>query len=323
MDGGMRRQDRNRESRERSRSVDLPVVALAAFLASAAALAPGTRGTLLAFILGLPLVLFLPGYAILAALFPRRGTAADQSNQTPPLGPALRFGLALPVSLALVPLVIGPLAWTRWGIDTTPVVVVLAGITMLGTAVAHLRRQGDANPRRHRKQRIPRLRGAERSETVVAVFLIGSIVLAATTLVIAIGMPPTGDGTAGIYLGTTTEDGDVVAGDYPREFTAGDAESLVIGVENDRPTSASYWVVVAVEVLDEDGQAVIERDELDRFATGDLEPGERWHHEHDVAPDRTGENLRLVYLLFEDEPPEDPDTEEADDWVWLTVAVEG
>jgi uncharacterized membrane protein len=66
-------------------------------------------------ILGLPLMLFLPGYALIATLFPRKGDL-DGIERI-----ALSFGL----SIAITPLLGLGLNYTPFGIRLTPILIVI------------------------------------------------------------------------------------------------------------------------------------------------------------------------------------------------------
>ncbi|MDD1760072.1 MAG: DUF1616 domain-containing protein, partial [Methanothrix sp.] len=81
--------------------------------------------------LGLLMVLFLPGYTLIAALFPQKKDLDGIERL------ALSFGL----SIAVVPLIGLGLNYTPWGIRLTPVVISLALFTLAMTAIARWRRQ--------------------------------------------------------------------------------------------------------------------------------------------------------------------------------------
>jgi len=83
-------------------------------------------------ILGLLLVLFLPGYSLIAALFPRK----DDLDGIERI--ALSFGL----SIAVVPLLGLALNYTPFGIRLVPVLVVLSMFTVSIAVVAGVRRLG-------------------------------------------------------------------------------------------------------------------------------------------------------------------------------------
>ena len=80
--------------------------------------------------LGLLMVLFVPGYTLIAALFPKMGDLEGIERT------ALSFGL----SIAVVPLIGLGLNYTPWGIRLIPVVVSLAIFTMAMAAAAYWRR---------------------------------------------------------------------------------------------------------------------------------------------------------------------------------------
>ncbi len=80
-------------------------------------------------ILGLPLVLFLPGYSLIAALFPRK----DDLDGIERI--ALSFGL----SIAVVPLLGLALNYTPFGIRLSPVFTLLSVFTISLAISAYVR----------------------------------------------------------------------------------------------------------------------------------------------------------------------------------------
>ena len=81
-------------------------------------------------LLGLLLVLFLPGYSLIAALFPKR----DDLDGIERI--ALSFGL----SIAVVPLLGLALNYTPFGIRLVPILIVLSMFTISLAVVACVRR---------------------------------------------------------------------------------------------------------------------------------------------------------------------------------------
>ena len=305
-------------------SIDLHAVLAVTLIGTAAAFLPVTRGTIIAYVFGLFLVLFVPGYVIIAALYPDSPRHGSLDNRT-------RIGLAIPVSLALIPLVIGPLAWTRWGISTGSVVLTLSMVSLGAITIAHLRRRRRPEGERF-EMIVPDWQGrvfpdesSDRYRTAAVLFLTFSLVVAAGTLTFALAMPPSPDGTTQFYIGSMGEDGEVVAGDYPRTFDAGVAENVVVGIQNDHPDTMDYTVVVVIEEIDPDASelTVTDRDEIDRLEPGEIVAGDDWIHEHELAIDRTGSNLRVVYLLYVEPPPAEPDPETAEEYLYLNIEVVG
>ncbi|MCK4735168.1 MAG: DUF1616 domain-containing protein, partial [Methanophagales archaeon] len=81
-------------------------------------------------ILGLPLVLFLPGYSLIATLFPRKDDL-DAIERV-----ALSFGL----SIAITPLLGLALNYTPFGIRLLPILIVLSVFTISLALGAYVRR---------------------------------------------------------------------------------------------------------------------------------------------------------------------------------------
>ena len=126
----------------RSRSWDLAAV-LALAAAAAAAVVVGTGGSVLRLALTLPLVFFLPGYALSSALFPQRALRSEET-----LLLSLGLSLALAVAGGFI------LNLTSFGLQSSTWTVLLGGITVAAGGGALVRRarngaDGEAAPRFH------------------------------------------------------------------------------------------------------------------------------------------------------------------------------
>src|SRR5450759_594975 len=108
---------------------DLLIVMGLVLLTDIFVLAPGLSETAVRVFLGLPLVLFLPGYSLIAALFPAKSDL-DGIERT-----ALSFGL----SIAVVPLIGLGLNYTPWGIRLLPILICLSVFTFIMCGLAYLR----------------------------------------------------------------------------------------------------------------------------------------------------------------------------------------
>ena len=72
-------------------------------------------------ILGLPFILFFPGYTLISALFPKRTS----------LGSIERVALSFGLSIAVVPLIGLILNYTPWGIRLYPILIALFAFIIL------------------------------------------------------------------------------------------------------------------------------------------------------------------------------------------------
>lgn len=86
-------------------------------------------GTLARVLLGVPLVLFLPGYALVSALFPTQVIPAVERLLLA-LGASIALAIVVGLALALMGVLLTPSSWT----------VALALLTMIGVVVAWARR---------------------------------------------------------------------------------------------------------------------------------------------------------------------------------------
>jgi len=80
--------------------------------------------------LGLVMVLFVPGYTLIAALFPKKADLEGIERT------ALSFGL----SIAVVPLIGLGLNYTPWGIRLKPILFSISAFTLAFTAISAYRR---------------------------------------------------------------------------------------------------------------------------------------------------------------------------------------
>ena len=88
------------------------------------------------YVLGAILVLWLPGYSLIKALFPT-GAASEKSSGN--LDFVERIALSMGLSLALVPIVGLLLNYTPWGIRVTPIVLSLFALTAVFATAAVIR----------------------------------------------------------------------------------------------------------------------------------------------------------------------------------------
>jgi uncharacterized membrane protein len=99
---------------------------------------------------------------------------------------------------------------------------------------------------------------------------------------------------------------------------------LTVGVGNHEGQSTAYTVVVELQQVQNRGNVttVQSASELDRFETPTLTDNETWHRQYQIAPNRTGTELRLVFLLYEDTVPPNPTVENAyrETHIWLNVS---
>lgn len=209
--------------------------ALLAILILAFTLVPPLEGLPVRIPLGLAMVLFLPGYTLIAALFPRR-TDLDGIERI-----ALSFGL----SIAVVPLIGLGLNYTPWGIRLVPVVISLAIFTIAMAAAAYIRRSMQVPEERFSadlskslvrlKDEVP-AEGTSRLDKALAVILIITIILSVSALAYVIATPKQGEKFTEFYiLGAGGK-----AYDYPITVIPGNNSTVIVGVVNHEYCLTNY-----------------------------------------------------------------------------------
>jgi uncharacterized membrane protein len=307
---------------------------------------PGVKETPLRVVLGLPFVLFIPGYAFIAALFPEEGDPPaardddeeyERSVQERGIDGIERVALSFGLSIAVVPLIGLVLNFTPWGIRLVPIMVSVSGFTVVCAAVAAQRRRALPEDEQFHvpydewiaDARTELFQPDNRADAALNVLLVLSILLATASVTYAVAVPKQGEQFTEFYILTEGDDGELVADDYPTEFTQGESKPLVVGVGNQEHETVDYTVVVELQRVRFERVGnnttrvdVLEEDELQRFHPS-VQHNETWHQPYNVTPTMAGENLRLTFLLYEDAPPADPTVDNAyrELHLWVNVTA--
>ena len=299
-----------------------------------------------------PFVLFAPGYALVAFTFPERygsRSASLESDRNPlrewaadqqGLSPLGRFTLSIGVSIVLVPLTALVLNFVT-GIYLLPLLLAVSAETVAFALLALVARSRLPSAERFtprpsalfgrdaaRPGGQPTLVGGGSSSSaltrsmgvllvVSVIALFGSVAFAAALPMAGIPAPQTTDFTE-FYLTTQNESGDYVMTDLPHQFSPGQSQPVYVTISNDEGEDVQYTVVAKLQQV-EDGEVTGEQ-RLTSFSR--QVPEDRTVHvRHDLQPQTTGSNIRVVYLLYKGDAPSDPTQENAyrSTRLWITV----
>lgn len=319
----------------RDAPVDLVGVVALLALANVVVFLPWVSGTPIHAAAGFALVLVLPGYAATAALFPEApqpDDGDDEGSGGVGIGFVERTVLSVTLSIALVMLVGLVLNFVPLQVALVPAAVSVTALTGVLVAVAASRRR-DLPPERRFVFPYRRWAGSvretvgssdTRGELVLNVAVVASVLLATASVGYVVAVPKQGASFTELYLVTETDNGTLVADDYPTEYTVGESRPLVVGVGNHEHQPQSYTVVVELHRVSNGTGPPTVRDEreLARFGTPTLAHNETWTREFAVEPTMTGDGLRLAVLLYRGAPPADPTVDNAyrETRLWVTVS---
>ena len=262
---------------------DLFVVIALSILMLFFTLVPGLDALPVRIPLGLVMVLFLPGYALIAALFPGKDDL-DGIERV-----ALSFGL----SIAVVPLIGLGLNYTPWGIRLTPVVISLSVFTVAMAAAAHLRRLNLPLDDRFSVQFKKGLNSfrkeitaneTSRLDRALTVILIITIIISISALIYVIVTPKQGEKFTEFYiLGPGGK-----AYDYPTNVTVGNKSSVIVGVVNHEYAEVNYTMRLQLN------NSTILSQELT------LQNNQTWERPERYSLDKPGDNQKLEFLLYKE-----------------------
>ncbi|MDD5702410.1 MAG: DUF1616 domain-containing protein [Dehalococcoidales bacterium] len=252
-------------------------------------------------ILGLPFLLFLPGYALLSLLFVnRKGRSVIEL-----------IALSIAMSIAICGLIGLGLNYTSWGIKLEPVLYSVAAFTLVTSAAASIRGALSSKPEKlileyNIKFSAWQISGAGKS---VFIILIVSILGALGVLGYIVSTPRTGEAFTEFYvLGLNGQ-----ARNYPSEFiiensrvtgvrysqepseTAGEWGRVTLGIVNHEQQTETYFVRIMIDQvpvsINYAGSVV------DRLGPIELQQGERWEQETGFAPLRPGDRQNVEFVL--------------------------
>lgn len=251
-------------------------------------------------ILALPVLLFLPGYALVSALFPKEGEIDFLE----------RLALSVGLSIAVVPLIGLGLNYTPYGIRLVPLLICVSVFIFSMFLIAHYRR-ARCDPEERFRPRFRRmiaavrkefpLKSGSRTDRILNAVLLLAILCAVATTVFVIAVPKPGEHFTEFYvLGSNR-----MAADYPDQITPGESYPLYIGIGNHEYRTVTYMV--------ESYGMIVETDNVtntSRITTMDL----LWYQPLSVAHNETAiipYNLsvpannynRIEFLLFNETLP--------------------
>jgi uncharacterized membrane protein len=233
-------------------------------------------------LIGVPFILFFPGYTLVCALFPRR-QELDEIE---------RIALSIGLSIAVVPLIGLMLNYTPFGIRLYPVLVSLFMLMFLMSVAARYRRNGlDVEERfvPSFSVSIPRWGEMNKVDKTLSVGLVAGVIVSGALISNFVATPRVGESFTEFYvLGPTGK----VEG-YPTNLTLGEESRVILGVINHEYEEVNYSIVIRFD-----------NETIGRIDGIRLQHEERWEQNMTFAPTKVGEKLKLEFLLYANDRPE-------------------
>ena len=280
-----------------------------AFILSLAALVvsivPALSASLARPVVGAAIILFVPGYAFIAALFPHKTTLRN----------GLRLALSFGTSIAIVPLLEMGLNYTRWGIRVGPTLSVIVIFTLACVVVAGTRRSRlppyerfvvnwQAWKKKSDAQGVAPF--ATALDRTLSIILVLAIVASVAVASYAIIIPKQGEHFTEFYLlganGTL--------GNYTTQYRVGVPSPVTVGIVNNEARNVTYTLVVSANNSTQ--QHVIYSEQMT------VANGQQWEKEIDLVLNQPGDNAKLDFSLYADHTTADP---YRDAHLWVNVTA--
>lgn len=278
--------------------------------------------------LGFIFVLFAPGYALAAVLFPYNGNRSkhgavltEQEGTWGQITFVERLVVSVGLSVAIVPLAGLVLGYSPWGYNPTVLTVTIASLTIIAAIAGTIRRWTVPSDQRFivPTVSIPTHFAAfigkpatSREETLVVVIILG-LVVSTAGIGFAATVPGNGERFTEFHIQAQDADSGAIEPDaYPNAWAVAEPVDVVVGLTNQEGETVEYTIVVQQQQLGQttDGYEVTDRTELDRLDVT-VGAGETWSEQLEVIPTESSDNARIAYLLYVGEPPDEPTAETA------------
>lgn len=246
---------------------------------------PALSGTIIRDALGVIMILLLPGYALMAALFPRNDD----------VGLLERTILSFTFSIAISSLLGFALNYLPWGIRPGSVIPGLALIVVACTVIANSRRHALPGGERFTpdiaatwRRSVNYAGSLFKADSVANVLLALSILIALSALIYAVIFPIQGEKFTEFYI--LGPDGR--ATNYTSGIIMGNVSPVIVGVNNHEQRDVTYDLLVSLN--DSTNNSTLYSEQFK------VPSNQSWQKMIDVKPDRNGTNMKMQFLLFAD-----------------------
>jgi uncharacterized membrane protein len=190
------------------------------------------EGNILRILMGIPFLIFYPGYALVSLLWPRM---SDMENLE-------RIGLSFGLSIIIIIMLGLILNYTPAGLDLSSIAFSSFGFIILAVLLAWFRRMRIPEENRYYARIAMDVPKGELSKTdkIVTVLIIISLITAGAALGYVILSPKEGERFTEFYIldkNGTTED-------YPKDLQVGENGTIIVGIENHEGSSMNYSITI-------------------------------------------------------------------------------
>lgn len=273
---------------------------------------------------GLTFLLFVPGYTVTVALFPGEIQWNGTGDVSDGLFPFDRLVLSVVVSIALAIIVGVNIEFTPLSISAPTVVGGLSIVTLIAVIVGAVRRSRveERNATAWTAARSKQSGGsvlAGDHRTLATLMVVMAVGVSLVSVAVVAGTVERGEQYTEFGLLAENESGSLVATGHPSEMTVEDATPLYYTITNREQRTETYYIVVQLQEVTPNG--TVTRSERITGFRETVDAEETIQRGHTITPTFTGDDLRVQYLLYTSQPPEEPSESNAYDHLHIWVDV--
>ena len=244
---------------------------------------PELNDSIIRTILGIPMVLFIPGYVLIAALFPKKKDLDSMERI------ALSFGM----SITMVPL-IGLLLNYTFGIRLIPLIITLC-IYILALTITTIYRRRKLVENVQFSVQFSKIydvinneinASKNKTDKILTVLLIFTMLWAIVMVIYVITTPKIGEKFTEFYiLNSTIRKAD----NYTTKLGVNTDTTLLVGVINHEYSTVNYTIQIDLD------KNILTLQELT------LDNNDKWEKNITFIPDKKGSDMKLEFLLFKED----------------------
>jgi uncharacterized membrane protein len=256
---------------------------------------------LLQIFLGIPFLLFFPGYVLISVLFARK----DGLNRNEKI--ALSFGM----SIVVTPLIGFVFNYTSWGISLESMLYAISAFIIVGSIIALIQRRHFKTLKLISEHRLnfPSLYGSTFNK-ILSVILGLAILGAVVVVIYAVAFPKTGEKYTEFYM--LGPQGKAV--DYPTNFILNghqivsvqygtevtevnqNAGDVIIGIVNHEQQETDYSI--SLEINGNQTSIIYLKQQLSKIGPIRIDPEGKWEQAIGFAPQQIGANQKVELRLY-------------------------
>ncbi|MFC1940374.1 DUF1616 domain-containing protein [Chloroflexota bacterium] len=226
-------------------------------------------------ILGIPFILFSPGYVLMTVLYPRKLGIGDTE----------RVVFSIGLSMAIVAITGYILNYTPWGISGESILYSILSFIFIGSVVAWFRKKRLLEKERFNIEfKVTKQGwGGGIRNRALSIILVLAILGALGIMGYVIATPKIEERFTEFYI--LDLQGKVVK--YPKEIAVGEEERVIVGITNHEYETVEYWIEVRINGIrnNEMGSIALNHDEI-------------WEGKVSFTPQIAGENQQVEFLLY-------------------------